>query len=423
MYFPAWRLRWGSYKLLLKFVHVEQHYDVVIVGGGIVGAALAFELLNRRRPLRLALLEKESTVGQHQTGHNSGVLHSGIYYRPGSLKAQLCVEGARRMAELCVSRNLPFLRCGKLIVATEEAELPVLADLHQRGLANGVEGVQLLDDKQLKQIEPHATGLRAIHCPSTAILDFQRVTRELVDDVRSRGASVFTGFRVRRIRKLSPGWRLESIGARVTTAAFVNCAGLHSDRIARLSGMKPEVQIIPFRGEYFRLSPRGAALVRGLIYPVPDPRLPFLGVHLTRRIYGEVDAGPNALLAMGREAYHKRDFKISDVLRFLSYRGFWKMARKYWRTATTEMRRSLRESAFITAAQRLVPELRAEDLKPAGCGIRAQAVADDGSLVDDFRLMEARGAIHVLNAPSPAATASLAIASRLAQMAIESFKL
>ncbi len=402
---------------------IGQHYDVAVIGGGIVGVALASELLNRRPQLRLALLEKESQLGEHQTGHNSGVLHSGIYYRPGSLKAQLCVEGARRMAELCEARSLPFSRFGKVIVATEEAELPILADLYQRGLANGVPGVQMLEPQQLRAIEPHASGIRAIHCPSTAILDFQRVARELAQDIRSRGGAILNQFPVKRIRDVSSGWRLDSVASGLTTAAFINCAGLQADRIAMLSGMTPDVEIIPFRGEYFRLSPQGAALVRGLIYPVPDPQLPFLGVHLTRRIYGEVDAGPNALLAMGREAYRSRSISIRDVLRFVTYPGFWRMARKYWRTAGSEMRRSIRESVFVRGVQRLVPDIRAQDLKPGGCGIRAQAVARDGSLVDDFRLLQTPKAIHVLNAPSPAATASLAIASRLAEMAINTFKL
>ncbi len=402
---------------------MEQRYDVAVIGGGIVGLSLAAALLDRRPQVRLALLEKESGLAEHQTGHNSGVLHSGIYYRPGSLRAQLCVEGARRMAEFCVSRGLPIARCGKVIVATEEAELPGLADLYKRGVANRVPGLEMLDPKQLHAIEPHAFGIQAIHCPSTAVLDFQRVARELARDIRARGAEILTHWPVKRIRTLAAGWRLDSEAGELTTQAFVNCAGLHADRIAALSGMTPDVQIVPFRGEYFRLSPEGAALVRGLIYPVPDPRLPFLGVHLTRQIDGAVDAGPNALLSMGREAYRKHSVSVPDVLQFVAYPGFWRMARKYWKTAGLEMRRSMRRNAFVRSVQRLVPDIRDQDLKPGGCGIRAQAVARDGSLVDDFRLIQTAGAIHVLNAPSPAATASLEIASRLAEMAIQSFNL
>jgi len=401
---------------------MEQRYDVAVIGGGIVGLSLAAALLDRRPQLRLALLEKESGLGEHQTGHNSGVLHSGIYYQPGSLKAQLCVEGARRMAEFCVSRGLPIARLGKVIVATEEAELPGLAELYKRGVANGVPGLAMLDPKQLRAIEPHAFGIQAIHCPTTAAVDFQRVAQELARDIVARGAEILTDWPVKRIRTIA-GWRIESEADRLATQAFVNCAGLHADRIAALSGMEPDVQVVPFRGEYFRLSPEGAVLVRGLIYPVPDPRLPFLGVHLTRHADGAVDAGPNALLSMGREAYRKHSVSIRDVLQFAAYPGFWRMARKHWKTAGLEMRRSMRRSAFVRSVQRLVPDIRDQDLKPGGCGIRAQAVARDGSLVDDFRLIQIPGAIHVLNAPSPAATASLAIASRLAEMAIQTFNL
>ncbi len=374
---------------------MEQRYDVAVIGGGIVGLSLAAALLDRRPQVRLALLEKESGLAEHQTGHNSGVLHSGIYYRPGSLRAQLCVEGARRMAEFCVSRGLPIARCGKVIVATEEAEVPGLADLYKRGVANGVPGLEMLDPKQLHAIEPHAFGIQAIHCPSTAVLDFQQVARELARDIRARGAEILTHWPVKRIRTSAAGWRLASEAGELTTQAFVNCAGLHADRIAALSGMTPDVQIVPFRGEYFRLSPEGAALVRGLIYPVPD----------------------------GREAYRKHSVSVPDVLQFVAYPGFWRMARKYWKTAGLEMRRSMRRNAFVRSVQRLVPDIRDQDLKPGGCGIRAQAVARDGSLVDDFRLIQTAGAIHVLNAPSPAATASLEIASRLAEMAIQSFNL
>jgi L-2-hydroxyglutarate oxidase LhgO len=402
---------------------MEQRYDVAVIGGGIVGLSLAAALLDRRPQLRLALLEKESGLGEHQTGHNSGVLHSGIYYQPGSLKAQLCVEGARRMAEFCALRGLPIARLGKVIVATEEAELPRLAELYKRGVANGVPGLEMLDPKQLRAIEPHAFGLQAIHCPTTAAVDFQRVAWELARDIRARGAEILTQWPVKRIRTSIAGWRIESGADWLTTHAFVNCGGLHADTIATLSGMKPDVQVVPFRGEYFKLSPEGAALVRGLIYPVPDPRLPFLGVHLTRHTDGGVDAGPNALLSMGRETYRKHSVSIPDVLRFVAYPGFWRMARKHWKTAGLEMRRSMHRSAFVRSVQRMVPDIRDQDLEPGGCGIRAQAVARDGSLVDDFRLIETPGAIHVLNAPSPAATASLAIASRLADMAIQTFRL
>ncbi len=397
-------------------------YDVAIVGGGIVGLATARALRERAPHARLVILEKEPKLAAHQTGHNSGVIHSGIYYRPGSSKARLCVEGKHLMLQFCEKHGIRVDRCGKVIVATSDAELPRLQSLYERGRANGVP-VELIDPARLRDFEPHAKALRAIWSPSTAIVDYGEVADAIARELQAGGVAIETGARVTAIARASDGVQIAAGRLTVRAKRLVNCAGLYSDTVARLAGAKTDVRIIPFRGEYYLLRAERRALVRGLIYPVPDPEFPFLGVHLTRTVHGEVEAGPNAVLAFAREGYRFGRVSPRELAATLAYRGFWQMARRYWRMGTFEMYRSLSKGAFVRALQRLVPELRPEDVERGGAGVRAQAVGPDGSLVDDFRIVAEAHAIHVLNAPSPAATASLAIGRHVAELAAETFGL
>jgi L-2-hydroxyglutarate oxidase LhgO len=400
---------------------VADRYDIAIVGGGIVGLATARALLERAPGARLAILEKETRVGQHQTGHNSGVIHSGIYYKPGSHKARLCVEGSRLVREFCDGHGIKYERCGKVIVATTAAELPRLQTLYERGTANGVPGMRVIEPAELRELEPHAVALRAIHSPATGIVDFGQVAETLAAELAGKGVAITTGAEVRRIARHPDGLTLETARGAVGARRMVNCAGLYSDVVARLAGATPDVQIVPFRGEYYMLKPERRSLVRGLIYPVPDPEFPFLGVHFTRTIHGDVEAGPNAVLAFAREGYRFARVSPGELMGTLTYRGFWSMASKYWRTGAYEVFRSLSKGAFVRALQRLVPDLRPDDIAPGGAGVRAQAVASDGSLIDDFRIVASGDAIHVLNAPSPAATASLAIGRHIATLAVDAF--
>lgn len=382
-------------------------YDALIVGGGIVGVATAREIVHRRPGSRVIVVEKEQTLAAHQSGRNSGVIHSGVYYAPGSTKARLCVEGGRLLREFCARRGVPVQVCGKVIVATYEAEIPRLDELLRRGQANGVEGVSLIGPGRLREIEPHAAGVRALHVPGAAITDFARVAAALTEEVRSRGGDVKTGARVIAVRREPGNLVVETTTGPLHTRSLINCAGLHSDRVARRSGARPSVRIIPFRGEFYRL--RRPDLVRGLIYPAPDPALPFLGVHFTRLVAGGVEAGPNAVLALKREGYRRSDLDLLDIAETLGFSGFWRMARRHWRSGLAEMARSLSRADFARSLQRLVPEVTAEDLVEGRAGVRAQAVDPEGRLVDDFRILAAERALHVLNAPSPAATAALAI--------------
>jgi len=403
---------------------MADRYDIAIIGGGIVGLATARAILDRAPRTRLVLLEKETDVAHHQTGHNSGVIHSGIYYKPGSYKARLCVEGARLMKAYCEKNGIEVDTCGKVIVATSQEELPRLKTLYERGVANGVPGVAMIDARRLKEIEPHASALAGIHSPQTAIVDYRRVAETLARDLVASGLTLERSFRVGAITRERGTLRLATADDRVVTAThLVNCAGLHSDVIARLAGAPIDVQIVPFRGEYYMLRPERRSLVNGLIYPVPDPEFPFLGVHFTRTVHGDVEAGPNAVLAFAREGYRFGRFNPAEFWGTLSYPGFWAMARRYWRTGAYEVYRSLSPAAFVRALQRLVPDLRPDDVVRGGAGVRAQAVLRDGSLVDDFRIVESADAIHVLNAPSPAATASLAIGRHIAGLAAERFGL
>jgi (S)-2-hydroxyglutarate dehydrogenase len=399
-------------------------YDVAIIGGGIVGLATARALLERSPSLSLVICEKESELGTHQTGHNSGVIHSGIYYKPGSYKAKLCVEGARLAVEFCDANGIKYDRCGKVIIATSQEELPRLRTLHERGMANGVPGVTMIDAERVREIEPHVRALSGIHSPNTAIVDWGEVAAAIGRDLTNRGVTIERNFPVSAITRVrGGGLAVSTTQHSITARKLVNCAGLYSDVVARMAGAEPEVQIVPFRGEYYMLRPESEHLVHGLIYPVPDPEFPFLGVHFTRTIHGEVEAGPNAVLAFAREGYGWGRARPSEFLGTLRYRGFWSMARKYWRTGAYEVYRSLSKAAFVKALQRLVPELKPEDVKPGGSGVRAQAVRADGTLVDDFSIVSSPDAIHVLNAPSPAATASLAIGRHIAGLAAETFAL
>jgi L-2-hydroxyglutarate oxidase LhgO len=414
---------WSTPLSAAILLDMPQPADVVIVGGGIVGLATAVAIGERSPRSRLLLLDKEERLASHQTGHNSGVIHSGIYYRPGSHKARLCVEGARLMTEFCDAHGIRWERCGKVIVATDETELPRLQALHERGTANGVPGLTMIPGEAVKEHEPHCRAVRALLSPATGIVDYVEVAEAMAALIRSRGAEIVTGARVTAIRRESGGVVLETPRGAFQGHHLINCGGLHSDRVARLMGVEPEVRIIPFRGEYYMLRPERRSLVRGLIYPVPDPEFPFLGVHFTRTIHGDVEAGPNAVLAFAREGYTMGTVRPGELLGTLGYRGFWSMARRYWRMGSYEFYRSLSRAAFVRSLQRLVPDIRTSDIARGGAGVRAQAVSPDGSLVDDFRITITPGAVHVLNAPSPAATASLAIGRHVAGLAAEAFGL
>ena len=391
-------------------------FDFVIVGGGVVGLATALELTKRTPGVRVCVLEKEAEVGAHQTGNNSGVIHSGLYYKPGSLKAKTCVEGARRMVEFCREHQIPHDLCGKVVVATCEAELPALAELLQRGQANSVPGIVEIGPERLKEIEPHATGIKALHVPGTGIVDFPAVARKYAELLRQRGSEVRTGTRFESARLETGSVIALTSRGEVRGKFLVNCAGLHSDRVARRSGAAPTARIVPFRGEYYKLKPTAQHLVRTLIYPVPDPRFPFLGVHFTRLIEGGVEAGPNAVLSLKREGYSKFAFSLRDAVEIATYPGFWRMASRYWYTGCGEVYRSFSKGAFVRALQKLVPEIRGEHLETGGAGVRAQALLPEGKMVDDFQIVRGERAIHVLNAPSPAATASLCIGAQIADL-------
>ena len=402
---------------------VADRYDIAIIGGGILGLATARAILERAPRQRLAILEKEDRLATHQTGHNSGVIHSGIYYRPGSHKARLSVEGARLMREFCGARGIHVEPVGKVIVATTQAEVARLQTLYERGTANGVPGLKFIDQAALRELEPHARAILAIHSPATAIVDFGQVAAALARELAAQGVTVVTGARVIGIVRSAGGLDLVTPRQAVRVTRLVNCAGLYSDEVARLAGAAPDLRIIPFRGEYYMLRPDRRQLVRGLIYPVPDPEFPFLGVHFTRTVHGDVEAGPNAVLAFAREGYRFGHVDARELLGTLGYRGFWAMALRYWRMGAYEMYRSLSKAAFVRALQRLLPDVRAEDLARGGAGVRAQAVAPNGLLIDDFRIVAGADAIHVLNAPSPGATASLAIGRHIASLAAETFGL
>ena len=387
--------------------------DIVVVGAGILGLSTAREFLVRRPGLNVIVLEKERDIARHQTGHNSGVIHSGIYYRPGSLKAQLCVEGGRMLIEFCQAHAIPFERCGKLVVATNKAESERLDDLLERGTANSVPGLEMVGPERMREIEPHARGLRALHSPATAIVDFSEVAKALAGDVTRLGGEIRTGAAVRAITHAGSRIVIRTGQGHVDAGGLVSCAGLYADRLAQMTGGPADPRIIPFRGDYLILRRDRRDLVRGLIYPAPDPALPFLGVHTTRRIDGSIWLGPNAVLAFARTGYRFSTVNPRDLASSLLSPGFWRMARRYWRTSLGEMYRDLNRSAFTREIQRFLPELRAGDVLPGPSGVRAQALGRDGILIDDFVFSTSRRVLHVRNAPSPAATSCLAIARRV----------
>jgi L-2-hydroxyglutarate oxidase len=391
-----------------------QPFDCVVVGGGIVGLSTAWAILGRNPHARIALLEKEESLAHHQTGRNSGVIHSGIYYKPGSLKAKLCRAGSRRLIEFCQMHDIRHERCGKVIVATSQAELPRLNSLYERGMANGLTVKKLTED-QVREIEPHVRCIAGIQVPETGIVDFVGVCRKLGELVASSGGELRLGTKVHSIQTKGSETVLETTKGAVNSRLIVNCGGLHSDRLAALAGAKPNARIVPFRGEYYELKPERRFLVRNLIYPVPDPQFPFLGVHFTRTIGGDVHAGPNAVLSLKREGYHRTSFDFRDFVDTMTYPGFWRLVRKHARSGLEEIYRSFSKRAFARSLQRLIPEIRERDLTSGEAGVRAQALSPDGGLVDDFLIVKNGPGLHVCNAPSPAATASLEIGRVIAE--------
>ena len=397
--------------------------DLLIIGGGIVGLATALEAVKRYPELRLVVLEKEHQVAAHQTGHNSGVIHSGLYYRTGSLKSKNCVAGAASMKQFCREHDVPFEECGKLVVATSAEEVPRLEALHQRGIANGVPGMRMLRRDEFREIEPHCEGISALHVPSTGIVDYVAVSQKYVELIERAGGEIVCTAKVTGLRRDGDSTVVESTAGTFHTTHLINCAGLYSDQIAKLAGVQIDLQIIPFRGEYYEVRRERRHLIKNLIYPVPDPRFPFLGVHFTRRVSGGVEAGPNALLAFRREGYNGSGPDMTEALEMLCFDGFWKMARKYWRKGAEEQYRAWLKSAFASALQRMIPELTENDLAPGGSGVRAQAVDRQGNLLDDFQFVHVPGMIHVCNVPSPAATASLEIGREVVDMMAQHFDL
>ena len=396
---------------------LPEQADVVIVGGGIIGLAVARQLLMDRPGTELVLVEKEDVLAAHQTGHNSGVVHAGLYYRPGSDKAVLCRRGVGYLLEYATARGIPFEECGKLVVALDEEEIPALESIFDRAGGNGVPDVALIDKEGITGIEPHAVGVRAVWSPTTAITDFTAVALALADDVRDLGGVIVTGTMVRDFTRTGNGTIvMTDDGMRLRAGAVVIAAGLHSDRLARKAGDGPGPRIVPFRGEYYRIRPERRYLVRGLIYPVPDPRYPFLGVHFTKTVKGDVLVGPNAILALAREGYRRRDIDLREVAGMLASPGMWKLVSRHWKKGLAELGRSLSRRTYGAGTRRYVPDLRPSDLELAPAGVRAQALDRDGGLVDDFRITKTDGVISIRNAPSPAATSSLAIAERVAEI-------
>ncbi len=396
-------------------------FDIAIIGGGIVGTATALKLLEKKN-YSIIILEAENKLAAHQTGNNSGVIHSGLYYKPGSMKALNCASGRDMMYRFCEEHNIKHDKCGKIVVATSESEVPALNLLEERGIANGLIGLKRLSKDELKEFEPHVSGIAGLLVPQTGIVDYKDVVNKYAALIIDSGGSIKTNSKVNAVEILNSEIILITNNEEVNAKMIVNCAGLQSDRVAKMCGVNPKLKIIPFRGEYYKLKKEKEYLVKNLIYPVPDPQYPFLGVHFTRMIKGGIEAGPNAVLAFKREGYKKTDFSFRDILEMKFYPGFWKMAMKHYKMGIGEFRRSFSKKLFVESLQKLIPEVQYDDVYPEGAGVRAQALEPDGKLVDDFRIVEAKQMIHVLNAPSPAATASLSIGEKIALMVENKFK-
>lgn len=394
-------------------------YDIIVVGGGIVGLATALNLIKRNSKLRILVLEKETTVAKHQTGNNSGVIHSGLYYKPGSLKAKNCIHGYHLLIDFCRQHEIPFDLCGKIVVATDEKELPLLKNLYERGQQNGLKDFKMLNARQLKEYEPHVAGLAGFFVPQTGIVDYKVVAEKYADLIRQKGGEILLGKKVTDVTITTNGVNMVTDGSTYEGSLMVNCAGLYSDKVAKLTSPEIDVKIIPFRGEYYKLKKEKEFLVKNLIYPVPDPNFPFLGVHFTRMMKGGVEAGPNAVLAFKREGYKRSDVNLSELAETLAWPGFQKVAKKYWRTGLGEMYRSFSKAAFTRALQKLIPEIQENDLIDGGSGVRAQACDRTGGLVDDFLIVQKKHVINVCNAPSPAATSSLSIGETVADLALK----
>ena len=407
--------------MALRDGNVMKH-KVTIVGGGIIGLATAYGLLQMRPQIRLLLLEKESKLAAHQTGNNSGVLHSGLYYKPGSEKAKLSVGGLQQMLAFCREHGIAHEQCGKIVVATDEGELPRLENLWQRGNANGLQGLRKLTPEQIREIEPHAAGIAAIQVPQEGIVDYPAVCEKLAGLIRQAGGDIRLSARVQKIVASANEWRVETSVGDFPAKFVVTCGGLHSDRLVRAAGQTPAAKIVPFRGEYYKIKKERQHLVRNLIYPVPDPKFPFLGVHFTRLIHGGIEAGPNAVLAFAREGYRWSNINLRDLAESLCFPGLWRFLARYPSMCGYEIRRSFSRSEFCRSLQKLVPDIRAADLEPGGAGVRAQAMTADGRLVEDFHFEEAPGILHVVNAPSPAATAALSIGRHIAEKVLTRLK-
>lgn len=394
-------------------------YDVVIIGGGIIGLATGYKLLQKRPDTKLLILEKEPQLAAHQTGHNSGVIHSGIYYKPGSLKALTCRKGVTELLSFCDEHRVPYELCGKVIVAVSEEEAPALHRLYDRGVANGVPELKVIGPRELAELEPFAKGVQALHSPKTGIIDFRSVVEKCAEIISREGGTIRTNTEVLGIEVRSGECSVATPQGGCHASLVINCAGLFSDRVATMAGVSHDLKIFPFRGEYYTLRPESRFLVKNLIYPVPDPQFPFLGVHFTRGIDGNIEAGPNAVLALAREGYKKSQVDLRDLLEMVSYPGFWRMAKKHWSQGFQEYYRSLSKPAFVRTLQKLVPAVTSSDLVPGGAGVRAMALRRNGDLVDDFWILRSKRVINVLNAPSPAATGSFAIADHIVQLVNE----
>ena len=399
----------------------SDQYDIAIIGGGIIGLSTAMHILQKRPTLKVVVVEKENTLAKHQTGNNSGVIHSGIYYKPGSWKSEFCVSGVTKIKEFCDDNEIEYVECGKTIVATSENELGRLQDLYERGQANGVPGLEMIGPERLQEIEPHVAGVQALWSPKTGIVDYVKITNRYADIFQENGGSVLLNTMVQNIDVREGEINIDTNNGTLNTKHVINCAGLYSDKVAEMMGQDIGVHIIPFRGEYYKLSSSAEHLVKGLIYPVPAPRFPFLGVHYTRNIHGYVEAGPNAVLAFQQEGYKKTDINVGELSRTFMFPGFWKMLKNNWKTGMSELYRSYNKNKFVSDLQRLIPSIDSDSLVAGGAGVRAQAVDKTGFLLDDFKIVETSNSLHVINAPSPGATSSLAIGEHLSDLAEKNF--